>query len=58
MPADTFTYRGRTTLGFPDYVDRATGTMLIAEPGGAYQIRAAGEQFPVPRRPVGGDRAT
>lgn len=45
---DTYIYRGRETLGFPDYVDRSTGTMLIAEPGGTYPIRAISGTFPVP----------
>jgi hypothetical protein len=48
VPADTYIYRGHATLGYPDYADRATGRMLIAEPGGTYQIRACADGLPMP----------
>jgi hypothetical protein len=46
--ADRFTYTGSSTLGYPAYGDIEAGTMLIAEPGGSYAIRATEPGAPVP----------
>jgi hypothetical protein len=46
--AGAYTYLGGTTLGYSDYADLETGRMLVAEPGGQYQIRAADGISPVP----------
>jgi hypothetical protein len=46
--AGTFTYLGQGTLGYPSYADLETGTMLVAEPGQSYGIRAVEQGFPVP----------
>ena len=49
MPqADTYQFTGLGPLGYPAYVDTAKDTMLIAESGGTYGIRATEEGFPVP----------
>lgn len=48
MAADTYTFTGPSTLGYPSYADLETGTMLIADPGHSYGIRAVEEGFPVP----------
>ena len=49
MPqADTYTFTGLGPLGYPQYVDSVTETMLIADTGGTYGIRTVEEGFPVP----------
>jgi len=46
--ADSFNYLGTSQLGYPAYADTSTGTMLIADPGGSYGIRAVEEGLPIP----------
>lgn len=48
MAAGTCEYTGQFTLGYPDYRDTETGRMLVAEPGGAYDIAAVDGVAPVP----------
>ena len=49
MPqADTYTFTGLGPLGYYSYVDTATDTMLIAETGGTFGMRAIEPAFPVP----------
>lgn len=45
---DSFNYLGGSQLGYPAYADVETGTMLIADPGGRYKIRAVEPGHPVP----------
>lgn len=42
-----FAYTGHSALGYPSYADTETGTMLVAEPGGSYGMRAV-DGGPVP----------
>ena len=46
--AERFSFTGLGPLGYPQYVDTAKDTMLIAESGGTYGIRSTEEGFPVP----------
>jgi len=46
--ADTYTFTGLGPLGYPSYVDTVTETMLIAQTGGTYGMRAVEPAFPVP----------
>ncbi len=46
--ADRFSFTGLGPLGYPSYVDLSTDTMLIAETGGTYGMRAVEPAFPVP----------
>ena len=46
--ADSFNYLGTSQLGYPAYADTSTGTMLIADPGGTYSIRAVEEGLAIP----------
>ena len=49
MPqADTYTFTVLGPLGYPSYVDTVTETMLIAQTGGTYGMRAVEPAFPVP----------
>lgn len=42
-----YAYLGATTLIYQDYLDDATGKMLVAEPGGTYSMSAI-TNAPVP----------
>ena len=46
--SDTFTFIGQQTTGWYRYRDAATGSMLVADPGGTYQIRPLEPDLPVP----------
>jgi hypothetical protein len=46
--AQTFTFTGLGPLGYYNYVDTAKDTMLIAETGQTYGIRATEEGLAVP----------
>lgn len=52
MPGQTYKYLGYAVLGYPDYADAGdgdrAGKMLVAEPGGSYEIRAINDGAPVP----------
>ena len=49
MPqADAYQFTGLGPLGYYSYVDTAKDTMLVAETGGTYGIRATEEGIPVP----------
>lgn len=48
MASDTFTFIGQATKGWFRYRDAVTGSMLVAEPGGTYQIQALEPDLPVP----------
>jgi hypothetical protein len=41
-------YTGTELRSYMDYVNNATGQMLVAEPGGSYDIRATWDALPVP----------
>jgi hypothetical protein len=43
-----YRFTGLVTTGFFSYADLGTGSMLIAEPGKSYAMRATGEGLPVP----------
>jgi hypothetical protein len=44
----SFNYTGLNTFGYQDYRDADTGKMLVAEPGGSYQIEAIDGRSTVP----------
>lgn len=46
--ADAYIYIGDGRRGYFAYVDTDTSEMLIAEPGGTYQMRAVNPNLPVP----------
>lgn len=48
MASDFYTYTGQATQGWFRYRDAATGSMLVAEPGGTYQIVPLEFDLPVP----------
>ena len=44
-----FSFSGDQALIYPSYIDNATGRTLTAQPGGIYDMRAAGSMgYPVP----------
>ena len=47
MP-DLYVFTGAAVTGYMAYRDVATGTMLVAEPGQAYQIAGVNLEDPVP----------
>ena len=47
MP-EAYKFTGTQTLGYFAYGDVSTGRMLVADPGGSYQIRACEEGLAVP----------
>lgn len=52
-------YTGETPGTYPDYLDKATGGTLHAEPGGVYDIEPAeGTDYTVPSVVEGGEPTT
>ena len=43
-----YLYTGTGMRKYMDYADLATGRMLVAEPGGQYEMRVSDSRFPVP----------
>lgn len=48
MADAAYMFTGYATRGYPSYADLETGRMLIADPGGTYQMRAINPGLPVP----------
>lgn len=46
--AASYPYLGFADRGYPDYLDEVTGLMLVAQPGGAYSMRAVDGEREVP----------
>lgn len=48
MAAVSYAYTGGVVMYYQDYLDVATGKMLVAEPGGSYVMVATDPARPVP----------